>query len=101
MPLFKKKYIPGLSVSRAFSQAYGENKKVSSDTLNRDYVVRTVVSYINKGISMEKALDKIMEDDIVKEFEYLTKNGLDMKKCFRDWVEREINKPRRRNERTR
>lgn len=102
MPLFKQKYIPGLSARRAAGQVYDENRTIGSkDTYNRDYVIRKVISDIKNGFSLEQALDKIMEDDIVKEFEYLKKNGIDIKSCFKDWVEREIKKPRRNIEKIR
>lgn len=102
MPIIKQKYIPGLSASRAAGQAYDENRTIgSNDTYNRDYVVRTIVKDIKGGLSEEEALDKIMNDPIIKKFEYLSKNGLDIKECFRDWARRKIKKPRRNVERSR
>ena len=96
MPLFRQKYIPGLSARRAEGQAYDENRTIGSkDTYNRDYVIRKVISDIKNGLSLEQALDKIMEDDIVKEFQYLANNGLNIRECFKDWAEREMKKPRR------
>ena len=75
---------------------YLEHKPVvTNDTLNRDYVVREGVKYIKEGLSEEKALDKLMNDDIVKEFEYLKKNGLDIRNCFKNWINAEIKNPRR------
>lgn len=92
----KQKYIPGLSASRAAGQAYDENRTIGSDdTYNRDYVVRTIVNDIKNGLSEEKALDKIMKDPIIKQFEYLSKNGLNIRECFKDWARREIKNPRR------
>lgn len=92
----KQKYIPGLSASRAAGQAYDENRTIGSDdTYNRDYVVRTIVNDIKNGLSEEEALDKIMKDPIIKQFEYLSKNGLNIRECFKDWARREIKKPRR------
>lgn len=102
MPLIKQKYIPGLSARRAAGQVYDENRTIGSDdTYNRDYVVRTIVKYIKDGLPEEEALDKIMNDPIVKKFEYLSNNGLNIRECFRDWTRREIKKPRRNSERTR
>lgn len=74
---------------------------ISNDTQNRDYVARTGVKYIKEGLSEEEALDKMMNDDIVKEFKYLKNNGLDIRNCFKNWIEAEIKKPRRKENRSR
>lgn len=98
----KQKYTPGLSALRAAGQVYDEKRTVwSDDTYNRDYVVRTIVNDMKNGLSEEEALDKIMKDSIIKQFDYLSKNGLDIRECFKDWARREMKKPRRNTERTR
>lgn len=74
-------------------------KEFSNDTKNRDYVVREEIKYIKEGLSEEKALEKLMNDKIVKEFEYLKKNGLDIRNCFKNWINAEIKKPRRKEQR--
>ena len=68
------KKMPGSKVTRINAQLNEKNRKVSNDTYNRDYVVRTAVEYIKKdGLSEEAALDKIMKDPVVKEFAYFKK----------------------------
>ena len=104
MPLYKKdwKYMPGIQARRAFSQICGESKKISDDTKNRDYVVKKIVQYIKEeGLSEEAALDKIMKDSIVKEFAYFEKYDINIREKFREWARKEIEHPRRENERTR
>lgn len=94
--------MPGINTRLAFRDVNDRESKIySKDTQNRDYVVRTITSYVKNGLELEQALDKIMKDDIVKEFEYLRKNGIDIRTCFKNWAQREIAKPRRTNERTR
>ena len=66
--------------------------EVSNDTQNRNYVVRAGVEYIKAGLSEEETLDKLMNDDIVKEFEYLKKNGLDIRNCFKNWIKAAMKK---------
>ena len=34
------------------------------------------------GKSLDEAVDLIMQDDIMKEFDYWTKNNLDVKQCI-------------------
>lgn len=56
------------------------------DNKNRKYVKIKINEYIQSGLSEEEALDKIMKDDIVNKFEYLTENGLNIRECFRNWA---------------
>ena len=101
MPIAKQKYIPGLSASRTAGQIYDKNRTIgSNDTYNRKYVAKTIAENIQNGLS-EEALDKIMQDPIVKEFEYLTKNGLNLRECFKDWAQRELKRTRKSEERNR
>ncbi len=102
MPISKKKYIPGLSASRTAGQIYDKNRTIgSNDTYNRKYVAKTIAENIQNGLSEEEALDKIMKDPIVKEFEYLTKNGLNLRECFKDWAQKELKRTRKSEERNR
>lgn len=36
---------------------------------------------------MDEAVEIALKDDVAKKFEYLTKNGLDIKQCFKNWAE--------------
>ena len=96
-----KKYpvIPGLTAHKIQADIKPKNK-VSNDTQNRDYVARTGEKYIKEGLSEEEAIDKLMNDKIVKEFEYLTKNGLDIRNCFKNWIDKEMRTPKRQNQRS-
>ena len=94
--------ITGVEVYRAVKEVRQKiEAPISNDTQNRDYVARTGVKYIKEGLSEEEALDKMMNDDIVKEFKYLKNNGLDIRNCFKNWIEAEIKKPRRKENRSR
>ena len=94
----KYKKRPGSTIININAQLREENRKVSNDTYNRDYVVRTVIGYIKEdGLSEEESLEKIMKDSIVKEFAYFEKYHIDIKERFREWVRNEIDHPRRRN----
>ena len=84
---------PGMSASMAKADLKREkgNPQKTTDTKNREYVKDKIVEYIKSGLSEEKAIEEIMKDPIVKEFEYLTKNGLDIKECFKNWVRSKMN----------
>ena len=86
----KHKITPGVTIDNI---AYREELKRNSvagiktnDTKNRQYVINTIIENISKGMTEEEALDSIMQNDIVHEFEYLKNNGCNLKECFKNWI---------------
>ena len=65
-------------------KTYSKAGNLSDDSKNRIYVKKQILKYINTGLSEEEALDKIMQDDIVNEFEYLRECNI--RECFRNWA---------------
>ena len=82
----KRGYVLGIQIDKTMSHINEMNKKQSDDSKNREYVMKKMLGYLKDGLSEEMVLDKIMEDPISKEFEYLSKNGLDKRNCFRNWM---------------
>ena len=59
----------------------------NEDTDNRRYVIDTIINYMTQeSCSIDEAVDKIMQDPIVKKFKYLENNGLEIKNCFKNWA---------------
>ena len=81
----RRRYTPGLAAENTEKKVRKPCEK-SQDFHNRHYVMDKIFEYIKEGKSEEEALDLIMQDEIVKEFEYLTKNGLNLRTCFSNWV---------------
>lgn len=89
---------PGMTASIAKADLRRKNgNPKTKDTENREYVQNKIIEYIEKGLSKEKAIEEIMKDPIVKEFEYLTKNGLDIRICFKNWLDARMNPRDNRN----
>ena len=58
----------------------------NTDTQNRKRVMERIADYKEKGISQEEAVDLIMQDkDVLEQFNYLTRNGLDIRQCILNW----------------
>lgn len=57
-------------------------KIYDKDSQNRRYVVDKVLEFMKCGKSLDEAVDLIMQDNIMKEFDYWTKNNLDVKQCI-------------------
>jgi len=80
----------GLSIGNAESairKLKNLEKPKTSDAQNRSYVLSKISRYIKNGMSKNEAIDLIMQDeDILIKFEYLTKNGLDLRTCFTNWI---------------
>ena len=78
--------IPGLSANYVQKLIKKEesmqNKTVNQDTQNRKYVIQKVNEFMQEGRSIEEAVDLIMKDDIIKEFDYWVKNNLDVRQCI-------------------
>lgn len=66
-----------------------EQLNLIQDEKMRKYVKRKMEEYImEERLSKEKAAELIMQNKgIVKHFSYYTKNGIDMKKMFIEWIE--------------
>ena len=59
----------------------------NSDYKNRQYVRNKILEYINEGLRIDEIVEEILSDDVMKNFEYLEKNGVDMIKCVSSWVQ--------------
>lgn len=79
--------IPGIAMYHAEKDLRESQKpQISQDTKNRNYVVEKMTEYMQNGLTEDEAVEKIMKDPIVEQFEYLTKNKIDIRRCFRDWT---------------
>lgn len=67
-------------------QKQKEELNLNQDYENRKYVKKKIAEYMETGMSQQKAVDLIMQDDIVSQFDYLKKNGLDIRQCFLNWT---------------
>lgn len=86
MKSISKKVKPGLAaknVQRMVNIIEKEkHKTVNQDTENRMYVIQKMREFIQEGYSLEDAANLMMKDDIMKQFDYWTKNNLDVKQCI-------------------
>lgn len=72
--------------NRKIIQRQTEQLNLNQDYENRKYVKKKIAEHMEKGMSQEEAVDLIMQEDIVSQFEYLKKNGLDIRQCFLNWT---------------
>lgn len=89
---FIKKWnaIPGLSAKNTQYFIEIEKRRESlqnEDQENRRYVRNKIKQYIELGMQQKEIVEKILNDSIMEKFEYLTRNGLDIKLCVTDWVQ--------------
>lgn len=62
-----------------------------TDTENRKRVMERIEEYrqkgiCQKGICQKEAVDLIIQDKkVLEQFDYLTKNGLDIRQCILNW----------------
>ena len=94
MKSISKKVKPGLAaknVQRMVNIIEKEkHKTVNQDTENRMYVIQKMREFIQEGYSLEDAANLMMKDDIMKQFDYWTKNNLDVKQCIINLVKSHI-----------
>ncbi len=85
MPKYRK-VRPGLGINFAYQEVLQKAERTpkiyDKDSQNRRYVVDKVLEFMKCGKSLDEAVDLIMQDDIMKEFDYWTKNNLDVKQCI-------------------
>ena len=62
-------------------------KGIDRDSHNRKYIATKIRMYKKDGKSEKDAVNKVIEEEkeIVKQFDYLTKNGLDIREIFANW----------------
>lgn len=86
----ENKITPGIAIKRTIQYIKQDEKNKSDtrsdDTKNRQYLVNKGIAYLKEGKNIEQALDLIMEDEVITNFEYLTKNGLDIRTCIKNWI---------------
>ncbi len=82
-----------------------EENPADKDKENRTKVIKQIEKYISEGKTLDEALDCICpkneEDEYINTeyampFEYLTKNGLDIRNIFKSWYEsyqKRLNRP--------
>lgn len=90
-------FTPGLSAQNAQhyiikKERYEQRKNQQTDGDNRRYIISLIQKNIEQGKTMDEAVEIALKDDVAKKFEYLTKNGLDIKQCFKNWAEAYISK---------
>ena len=82
--------IPGLSAKNTqyFIEREEKRKRLpNEDQANRQYVQNKIKQYIEQGMQQKEIVERILNDSIMEKFEYLTRNGLDIKLCVTDWVQ--------------
>ena len=50
-----------------------EDKKPSEDTENRWYIIEKAIQLMQKGNTLDEAVDLIMQDKIIQKFDYWAK----------------------------
>lgn len=87
--------MPGYSVDSAMREVETINnrKKVeeqrkNSDTENRKELIKMIENYQKNNVSSKDIVTKIMANPIMKNFEYLRKNGVDLNNFVQDLVSR-------------
>ncbi len=63
-----------------------KERKLTSDSENRKYITELILKNIKDGKTQEDALDIALSDEVAKSFDYLEKNGLNKRECFKNWV---------------
>ena len=85
--------VKGLSVKNALGGMAEKKQTItSSDTQNREYVRQRIIELSKEGLSKEKILEILLQDPIISEFNYFTKQGIDIKNIFISWIESHYNK---------
>ncbi len=78
---------PGYNVSFVKIERAKENV-TENDTQNRLHVVEEIEKGIREGKSMDEILDALCSDEeINKQFDYLKRNGLNLRTIFASWYE--------------
>ena len=64
------------------------NKGLDRDTHNRAYISTKIRQYIEEGMKKSDAVLRVIDEEpeIVKQFEYLERAGLDLRVVFYNWV---------------
>lgn len=64
-------------------------KGIDRDSHNRKYIATRIRTYITEGMHPKEAVKRVIEEEkeIVEQFDYLTKNGLDIRKIFANWAQ--------------
>lgn len=63
--------------------------EIAKDSDNRKNVIETIQEYMARGNSLQNAVELVMKDKgLIEPFDYLVKNGLDLRQCFTNWVTR-------------
>ncbi|MCI8383661.1 MAG: hypothetical protein HFJ33_02155 [Clostridia bacterium] len=82
--------------SRQRKQDTRKELNLEQDMKIRRYVRRKIEEYRAEGNSKETTIERILEEKGIKQhFDYLTKNGVNLKKCFLGWLnELECSQPK-------
>ena len=64
-------------------------KGIDRDSHNRRYIATRIRTYMAEGMSPKEAVKRVIkeEKEIVEQFGYLTKNGLDIEEIFSNWAQ--------------
>ena len=77
-------YRPG-SQTNIYIPTKGSSKQ-SQDTLNRINVINQIKKYLKEGKTLEEATTVLASnEEIKKQFEYLSKIGIDLNTLFQNW----------------
>ena len=63
-----------------------EDGPAKKDKENRNYVLQTIVKHMRNGGNLDDILDSLCSDEeINKQFEYLKRNGIEIRTTFASW----------------
>ncbi len=73
---------------KEYLRAEKSQKGIDRDSHNRQYIATKIKQYISEGIKEDEAIEKVIQEEkeVVDQFNYLTKNGLDIRKIFSNWA---------------
>ena len=85
-----EKIIPGLAAKYIEHDIWKSNEKkpeiYDQDTQNRREMIEKARKFMAEGKTLDEAVDLIMQDDIIKKFDYCAKNNLDVRQCVMNLV---------------
>ena len=65
---------------------YIKEYKVSDDTKKRDAIVKIIQEEVNKGENIDKVIENIASKKYIQKiFNRYVRNGIDLKKVFKNW----------------
>lgn len=64
-----------------------KNNTARNDEKTRREIIKMMWKNFKSGKAIDEAVEIAMQSKLSKSFDYLTKNGLDKKQCFKNWLQ--------------